>query len=74
MDDAFYVAAHDVCCASSEQHLGHGCASGTRADDRDLDIGELFFDDTERVAQRCEDRDRCAVLVVMKHRNVQSLL
>ena len=74
MDDAIYVAADDLCCAAGKQHLGHGSTGGTRADDCDFDVGELFVDDAECVAKRSEDRDRRAVLVVVKHRNVQSLL
>src|SRR5882724_2075234 len=73
IDRAVLVHADDVLHAQRLQHLDHGGAGGAHSTDHDFEAPGLLFDDLERVEERRDHDHGRAVLVVVKHRDVELL-
>ena len=68
---AFTVAGHDVARAAAQQDAGNGHTRGARARDDDPQPLQLLPRQAQGVEQGGQHHDGGAVLVVVKHRDVQ---
>ncbi len=73
-DDTLPVTTDDGTRPRSLKHFGHGDAGSARADNENFDFAELPMGQFHRIERRGEHYHGGAVLVVVKHGDVQFLL
>ena len=65
------VTCGDVLHPATHQHLGDRDSRGTSTGHDDTHIGQFFADNLEGVRQSGHNNDRCAVLIVVKYRDIK---